>query len=371
MSTFIDEKYLRDITPEDIRAYLQQKGWQEMRYTDPRLQVFAHKDTDGETALLLLPISRKLSDFSLRMSDAISLLAQVEDIAPADLLHQIRLTSDDIIRMRLLLPADTMPSIELTAQFLSGFRDLVISAATMEAGEKTRYFTRSTDIGKQEAQHFQFCHTFQGSFGFAMASPIVEQPLFPDEYPPLSRRVVERITRGLLTVREAEIAQNALPISQRYEDGLNANMCYAVATMLENLHNTKVEYSVDWSLRLRAPQDIAQVQPINLGSASAIYLNRAGSHLKEMADAGAKDLGEREIHGEIIALKSDAEESRSVIITSPHFTNNIDATFSEEDYKDACNAHRDKRPISVRGTLISKKGKKNWQLLNAHGLIVR
>ncbi len=371
MSIFIDEQHLQDINPEDIRAYLSQKGWQEMRYTDTRLQVFANRQVEGEPVLLLLPVSRKLSDFYPRLVDALVTLAKVEKTTLDSLLRTIRLTSDDIIRMRLLLPADTMPSIELTAQFLSGFRDLVVFAATIEAGETTRYFKRSTDIGKQEAQHFQFCHTSQGSFGFAMASPIIEQRLFPEENPPLSRRVVERITRGLLTVQDAEIEQNPLPISQRYEDGLNANMCYAVATMLEYLQDTKVEYSVDWSLRLRAPQDIAQFQPISLGSASATYLNRAGDHLKEMADAGAKDLGEREIHGEIVALKSNDEENRSVIITSPHFTHDIEATFSEEDYKEACDAHRDKRPISVRGTLISKKGKKTWQLLNAHGLIVR
>src|SRR6266496_850979 len=352
MSIFIDEQHLQDINPEDIRAYLSQKGWQEMRYTDTRLQVFANRQVEGEPVLLLLPVSRKLSDFYPRLVDALVTLAKVEKTTLDSLLRTIRLTSDDIIRMRLLLPADTMPSIELTAQFLSGFRDLVVFAATIEAGETTRYFKRSTDIGKQEAQHFQFCHTSQGSFGFAMASPIIEQRLFPDESPPLSRRVVERITRGLLTVQDAEMEHNALPISQRYEDGLNANMCYAVAAMLEDLQDTKVEYSVDWSLRLRAPRDIAQLRPISLDRTCTVYLNRAGDHLKEMSDPGARDLGEQDIHGNITELKSNDEEYRSIIIAAYNYTQDIETSLSEEDYKLACDAHRDRRPITIRGTLI-------------------
>jgi hypothetical protein len=255
---------------------------------------------------------------------------------------------------------------------MQGFLDLVIYSACMETGRLRRYLRRYTEAAKDEAHRFQFQHTFHGSFGFAIASPLVET-LFPREAPPVSRRVVERITRGFLSVENARQQRDALKISEQYERGMNANMCYAAAKMVAQLETTRVEYAVNWSTRLDAPQDLVHLAPISLDSSTAPLLQQAGKHLEEMATVGTEDLGERDIHGTVKELVGPSEKDtgqRSIIIAPHGFEHDLRATLAEDDYRLACDAHRDRRPISIRGRLISKK-KGPWTLLNARGVLVR
>ena len=37
-----------------------------------------------------------------------------------------------------------------------------------------RHFDRAFKVGKEQAQHFQFAHTFQGSFGLIIESQLTE-----------------------------------------------------------------------------------------------------------------------------------------------------------------------------------------------------
>ncbi len=367
MNTFLEEQALKNISIEDIRTYLQQNEWQQVPYADTRLQVFVLRNSASKPALLMLPVDHELTDFYPRLADALAILARSEQLPTSILLQILQTTGNDVIRLRLQLPEDQRPSIPLVAQFLEGLYNLVVYAACMELSGRRRYFNRPFDEGLQETQQFQFGHTFQGSFGFTMAAPTI-QPTLIEEKPFVGRRIVERITRGLLTVQKAEMEQDSSVISQQYEEGMNGNMCYAAATMLESLHNIKVEYSVNWSPRVQVPSDIAHLQAISLASTDAPYLQQAGKRLRETAKTGAQDLGEKDIHGTVTELKQ-ASNRRFVIIESPHYQQKIQADLADDDYRKAANAHLDRRPISVRGTLIRQKSA--LLLLNASGVIVR
>lgn len=372
MNSFPDAQYLKNISVEDIRTYLLQKGWQQMRYTDSRLQVFVNRQVEGEPVLLTLPVDSKLTDFLPLLAEAVSVLSYVEQLPSFVLLQQISVVADDVIHLRLMFPANQNPSIDLTVRFLQSFRDLVVDTANMERVGKDRFFAHSPNQGKQEAQNLQFCHTSPGSFGFSLASPIADE-FFAEELPPINRRVVERITRGFHSVHQAEKEQNVSHITDQYRDGMNANMCFAASEMLGSLQGTQLEYSVAWSPKLQAPEDIATFDPLPLGNNSARYLKEAGDYLKATAEAGTRDLGERDIHGtvkELIRSKEGDTNNRSILIESYHHPQNIQASLSEDDYRKACNANRDQRPITIRGRLLSKR-RGYWRLLDARDLILR
>lgn len=148
--------------------------------------------------------------------------------------------------------------------------------------EARPYFVQPFQIGREQAQRFLFDHTFAGSFGFTINSPLpgVEQLYLPGFGGAVARRVVERITRGLLSVQTARETQRSEAISAHFATGLNGNMCKAVLDMLEELPDTPLEYSVRWSVVFPPAQDMEQVRPIVLDREVSYYLRDAARSLE-------------------------------------------------------------------------------------------
>jgi hypothetical protein len=68
---------LEGIPIEDIRTYLLQRGWASAtEQRDPRVEFFVRQEPD---AIVMLPISPRLSDFYPRLREAIERIAQVEE----------------------------------------------------------------------------------------------------------------------------------------------------------------------------------------------------------------------------------------------------------------------------------------------------
>jgi hypothetical protein len=344
---------LDHLTLDDFISYLRSTGWRRVKYQDDRLIVFA-KGEDGEEQpdLVVLPAKESFRDFSSRIAEAVRRLADIEQTSNDDIVQKIQSVGQDVLYLRLSLPrTDDLPSLEGTSHFLQGLRNLVTYGACMEQ-ERRRYFEKPFRIGREQAEHFQFAHTFQGSFGFTIESQIAElqqSALWPSQHrPPIQRRVLERITRGLLFAKSAEQMHNSAEISQNFATGLNANMCKAVVDMLAEMQDTQVSYSVRWSSRLPPSQDIARIEPILLGRETSLYLRQAGEYLEQTAEADLEE--ERTVEGLITSLSSEDQASRSVTISAEGF-GKVSFLLGPEEYVVACNAHRDGRIVSVKGKL--------------------
>jgi len=369
MNTFIEEQSLKNIDIQDVRAYLLQKRWRHVPYEDTRLEVFVHREGEGKSNLLMLPIDPELTDFYPRLLDALAVLAKVEQTPVYMLMQTLSVVTEALKKMRLELSEGQMPSMSLVAQFLQGLYELLVATAHVELVGVSRYFARTSDDGKNEASQFHFGHTNPGSFVFNVASPPIQQTLFED-HAGVERRMVERITRGLIFAERAESVGNASLISEQYSSGMNGNMCYATANMLEGLQGTKVEYSVDWSPRKQPSVSLSQSRTIRLDSQSAVYLRQAGNVLKETSLPGTEELGERDIHGSVLEMKQEGE-ARFIMISSANYQQSIRAEILQDaDYRKAATAHVEKRPISIRGLLV-KRRKNQLLLLNAREILLR
>lgn len=131
----------------------------------------------------------------------------------------------------MLISSDATPSLESAFYIIQGLRHLIMYSACMEKDPR-RYFEQPLSVGRQQVQRCLFGHTFHGSFGYTIESPITAPSQLHYPYGkssqvqiPIERKVVERITRGFLNVQKAARRQNPEEISHNYEFGLNANMC--------------------------------------------------------------------------------------------------------------------------------------------------
>ncbi|WP_309730709.1 hypothetical protein [Chamaesiphon sp. OTE_75_metabat_556] len=89
----ISPKIVRDVglSVTDVTNYLIQHGWQKITSQNDRLQVFQGINDDlGNPIILPLPINDNFIDTPLRLSEAVNLVAFVENRAPESVLIDLR-----------------------------------------------------------------------------------------------------------------------------------------------------------------------------------------------------------------------------------------------------------------------------------------
>lgn len=364
MKQFTNNQFYFDL--QTLRAftdYLRATGWTRIKYQNRRLAVYTKEFQDGmSSAVVALPDKPSFSDFPERMLEALERLAEVEAIPPDEMYQKIQSVGQDSILLRLKLPSELgLPSLEVTAHFLQGVRNLIAYAACMEQDARP-YFAQPFRIGKEQAEHWQFAHTSQGSFSFTINAPFpsVEQLFLPGFSHPIERRIVERITRGLLTVQTAKQTQRSEAISEHFTTGLNGNMCKAVLEMLEELPDIPVEYAVRWSVSLQPARDVEHFTPITLDREDSYYLLDASKYL----EAAMPDVEpDKTIEGTIIGLSIEDESERQVTVLADGY-GKVNFLLDATDYALACDAHRDHRVVMVTGTLQRNVRARQWSLLN-------
>ena len=183
-----------------------------------------------------------------------------------------------------------------------------------------------------------------------------------EEYPPLERRSVIRILRGLKDVYDAVEVKSPDPIIKNYQTGFNGNMCGALASIIEIAKGNDLQVQANLSPSWPIPDDI--VMEISLGPSSKDYLEAASNIFDEQAIKGES------IQLQGLALKltrnpKEEEKERTIrLVTSIEGLGVITVTvpLGEAAYRKAIEAHRDIRFISIRGNL--EKIKKRWYLTN-------
>jgi uncharacterized protein (DUF2249 family) len=258
--------------------------------------------------------------------------------------------------------------LDLAKNFIEGAKRLFVASATTELGPSP-FFGRVRKEAQEYSNRCRFGHTFRGSFGFTIESPIeanAEPTLLPEQQiAPFERRVVQRLVRGFQMIERAERDENVSIITDGYRSGFNANMCEDFAELIENTTDT-IRFQVLWSPEWRPPPDLVgtstfEVHPntLEIVSAAASSLRRQETNLP------------RTVVGRVIRLRSDHDPSDLLDTSTPREINliweseefgplNIRITLERSDYIKAVEAHKSGKEVSVRG-LLEKVGR-SWFL---------
>jgi hypothetical protein len=85
-SAWVDPRIDR-VTVDNVRTYLQNRGWRLQPFPGPELLVFeGQKDDDGEPIVQVLPSSEGLRDYRMRVGDLIGALSAIEGRPAVDIL---------------------------------------------------------------------------------------------------------------------------------------------------------------------------------------------------------------------------------------------------------------------------------------------
>ena len=314
----------------------------------------------------MIPREHSAADFTKRLIESASVIAEILRQSPEDVLRRILEIRADVLRARVsssVVDRSSLP-LDTALRIVRSLKDLVAYSATAES-TPLPFFTRASPRGVEHANRCRFGHTFEGSFGFTIESPLApiaqEALLAESAPPPFERRVVERVYRGLVRVEQAVKERSLEPLLRGYDIGLNANMCDALLNLREPVPDLSIEYGVDWSPKVPEPLIFSQPPSVRIGPESDEYVQAAAKQLRAVEPP--RDLT---IEGRVVLLKSDsppweyeADDPHTIVVAwldsngKPVKTRVI---LHPTDYLQACDAHKGGKTVSVRGTLERRGG---------------
>ncbi len=349
---------------QNIERYLVDRGWSRQISADGSLTRYQLTDREGLAGLV-----------SIFFSNAADLEASAAEIAAAvETIRQVYQMSEPALRAGLTsLSFDkilaTIPdeyirneSIELRAarSYLNGMKGLIAASAMSElTGE--RAFRRTNKEASDYADQCRFAHTFKGSFGLAIESPVgfneqVEMP-FIEPTVPFGRKVIRRITNGLQSVRMS-FAEDSLEPILAAADGLNANMCSELVGIIDKTDIPRIDLSFVLSPEWEA--DVPEPSGFNIDVRYREILKEASARLNKddepqpvtvvgrivnlHADLDPEDLLDAEVD-RIVQANWDSPE---------HGLIKVSIGLNPAGYLAAVEAHGKGQLISVQGGLKRK-----------------
>lgn len=389
-----------------LRRYLIAHGWhmaESQTQTPPPLDIAASSDVPARTFFqsrssgkrnvdvyvlsepglndieLVVPQDRNGSDFDRRLQGAIVTLSQLEDREPDQIIASIHSIGFDVVQSRIPddLVVDDAIQLESAKNYINGIKDLLAATATTEI-RPLAFFGRINKVAAEYSDKCRFGHTYRGSFGFTIESPIIpntqDNLLNFDPTPPFERQVVERLAIGIQQVCEAVNSNNLRPLLDGFRSGFSANGCERFATLIHDTAYSGMSFSFSFSAEWVVSEKLKRVTEFFVGP----------KHV-EMARAAAQALrGESleiptNVHGMVVRLQNEDDPSD---LSAPTGEAEISVLHASEDYGDihlritlapteylkAVEAHRRGRPVRLSGTLVHRG--RYWYLLNPSSLTV-
>ena len=311
---------------------------------------------------LVLPREQAASDFLRRMEGAIRTLSGVEGRSPEEVISDVRMIGYDVVRSRIpnAMVYDDAIHLEVATKYITGVKSLLTATATTEI-QPDPYFLRVRKEASEYADRCRFAHTFRGSFGFSIESPVVpnNEPTLPqiEQLPPFERRVMERFARGVRTVCDAVTTGDTAALVATAKTGFSANACEQFAKLVEDTSPGGLVFAFAFSPEWRADRELAQVREFAVGMPHVEVSRAAAKVLRSQFTPRPET-----VFGRVVRLESEGDPSD---LLNPIGSREIAIQWSNEDlgdiqvrvsldaseYLKAIEAHGSGRPVKVSGTL--------------------
>ncbi|MGF6174244.1 hypothetical protein [Ensifer sp. 4252] len=355
------------LDPRLVARYLTSNGWQLDQLRSNLRRIWLPEEGAANPIEIFLSFDTKSQDRDLAF--ALTTISQYYERSVETLASEIRALSCDIISSKIPDEYVRNDSIELriASEYLDRMRVFLAASATTELNGE-RFYKRLRKEAVEYSERCRFGHTFRGSFGFHIESPVGlnDAPSFEgiDEEVPFGRLVVERISRGLSSLSQAALQGNPNLIVAEGQ-GLSANMCEAIISIIEDIGVSRIDMQISFS-----PEWRPRVSP--LPTKFSMHFQQLDI-LKDAAKALRVDDPPRhaQVFGRIKRLETEGnpadlieDKSRREIEVSWVNEENqlvqVRVALSPEAYLDALEAHKNGHAVLATG-IVSKVGR-NWRL---------
>lgn len=268
-----------------LRRFLLARGWKVSPLDNKRTDLFtlaAADDDQGDRLELFVPIASSDDDPSRYVRLALETLADVSGETRDEILRAVHAIGFD----RLL---STLPSFRGSISLESAEGAIrhvkrLLAHTAMNEVEPVTFANAITDIGSDYAARCRFGHTFRGSFGLTIESPVgphAEMFLRNGEDPPPPERLfMQRLARGLRTVALSGARSDPGVIVRHARQGFNANMCQELVRMYETVGAASLRFAFEFSPEWRSPADLADPPVLEIGARAVAVAREAAAELR-------------------------------------------------------------------------------------------
>lgn len=343
------------VQPDAVRWYVLSKGWKDQESKNAAIAIFNSPNNETQ---IQIPQRMDEEDAYLLMDEIVRKLAKFERRSPEDVSLDLLHPFEDVLRLRVeskLSVAGTIPLNEGLKLF-DGGKKMLVSAACSEVSPRASYRSKTFREVDDFVKRCQIGQTAIGSYIATIVCPRMAPPekLMFDESEigvayPFVRRVTERLITALGILSAGVKSGNQKVITDGVDMGVSADLCDAISGITPPDERSTLSIDVSWSPIRRRKSEYTPV--LRFAASDLDFIRSAGLKLNEQIEI------EHTVVGRIIELKARTslftKERRQVVIRTKIENTWASVNFFLEDpeYSKACDAHRDKYDVSVKGIL--------------------
>lgn len=348
---------LHNITAASIDRYLQLNGWgRNLSFPNKNLMVYSNDRVHPKT--LAIPVHEDYDDFYPILRNVVEILATFEKRSVNEIVKDITTTFIDRLEFRFIseVTEDGKIPLEYAADCVEGLKDLILYSVCAEQSAKPVCY-RTTDYAKALLNKFKLAQTEKGSFILNVDIQVVdegnEQISFAecDVPSPFEHKVVERISQAInqvdaVVTNHCQLTETA---KTAFETGITANMCDALLKMRPISDSDKVATTIRYASSLT--NKTGRVDCIEMRANHFLVIDELAKIYRDKIA-----VQDTTLTGIIRSLskKTDVDGDLKTIRLYAMFegTNRtVSISLSDQQYRIACDAHRDGLEVEVSGEL--------------------
>lgn len=294
----------------------------------------------------------------------------MEDQDPEVLTTNLRYSTADLVRIRLVSPRVGPGELPIGdgAELIQGARDMMLAAACATVDTKPNFGPRMPRQATDYLDQVRLGQTERGSYVLTVISEITppEQfALLPDHAAhmdiPFERHVTTRLFTALgatLVAAEEVLTERAdyAVFDDAVDAGVTANLCDAIASMGAGHAAARLQVNIAWASS--RPATIVEPPSVSFEPAALPVIKEAVTHLRQLGP-----FEDELVEGFVSRLTRGNEDEIGTIVVEGEargMSRNVHVELPDEQYDMAVDAHRNRRPVRIRGTLF-KQGR-SWVL---------
>lgn len=368
----IENRILFNITAASLEKYLLFKDWKrDYDFKNKKQMVFY---LDDET--IVIPASEKYKDFYMILPKVLESLSEIYKKSIYDIIKEITSSYHDLLEFRIKskISEDGELPLGYASDCIEGLKDLILYSACAE-NQTEAVCLRTTNNAKQVLDNFKLAQTEVGSFIINIDIKVVdeenEQLILHgcQPAPSLEHKIVKRIGKAIQQIDDIATKQSQIDeiLPTAYESGVTANICDALMKLKPENGDAEIEAKIRYASAMS--QRLDDVEAISISGNHFYVMDEISRRYRTSEEPQTETL-----HGYVKSLKKDPtakgryKREISMLIYDKEGFRSVKAELGEEDYNNACDAHKDGQQIEIRGILdISNK---NWRFIHVESFKV-
>ncbi|WP_244140945.1 hypothetical protein [Burkholderia vietnamiensis] len=347
-------KRLADITTEQLAAYLTLTGWRKDADLGDLASVWHRPEPDAIDAEVVLPTSaQRAKDFSNRLVDAITALADFARRTPLEIVSDVVGRFADRIRVRVFhldVEGGTIP-LDDGVMLNERARDLMEAAACASMSKRRQFSGRRPEEATEYLKSLRLGQTEVGSYVVNIIAPVPQQQTTQLGLPsvPMTNLVTATLSSGLRALDNAieTVAGggSAIVLDEAINNGASANLCDALVGLSGTDKKRGFEVTISPAGGNEAPSPpvtfVFDRDKVERVAEAAAYYKREDYTLYNRTITGSVEKLDRPL----------ADESGTITIVAmiegQH--RKISVELGKDDYQEAIAAHGEKHLVQCHG----------------------